>query len=62
MCLKTTAKMTASTERSGSFSDFIGSVPEQRDCVPFVLTPPSSEIFKDAQVSQQNDVCLSVQK
>ena len=51
--LKTTAKMTTSTERSNSFSDFISTAPEQRDGVPFVLTPPSSEILKDAQVSQQ---------
>ena len=46
--------MTVSTERSNSFSGFIATAPEQRDGVPFVLTPPSAEILKDAKVSEQN--------
>jgi len=53
LIIKSTTKMTASTEQSNSFGDFNCSAPEQRGGVPFVLTPPSSEILKDAQVSQQ---------
>lgn len=44
------ATMTVSTEQANTFSDFISSAPEQRDGAPFVLTPPSADILKDAKV------------